>query len=405
MSSMSIANYFPYSRVNIVSQSVSKNDAVCAFITAEPDKRFHPVCSECGQPASGIHSWQRRCIRDLPFGPAQVWLYCNYRKVICPRCNRIRVEDLGLFAPCQRVTKRLARTIHELCRVMTVKDVANHFNLNWKSVKNIDKMFLQEAYGHNNYEGLRILAVDEIAVRKGHRYMTVVIDYETGRVVWMGHGRTYDTLSSFFEAMSQEHRNAIEAVAMDMWKPYIKAVTTHVPNAKIVFDLFHVVSLFNKVIDKVRISEYQQASKENKDIYMGTKYLLLKNLENICKPEEREHLKQLLELNETISTVMILKEELKRTWSYKYRACALASLERWCALARTVQHRDVRKFADLLEKHKDGILNHCLYPIHTSRLEGINNKIKVIKRKAYGFRDEIYFSLKVLQAFSPTPYN
>lgn len=246
MSSLSIANYFPFSRVNIVGQSVSENEATCAFIEAEPDKRFRPICSECGQPAARVHSWEHRHVKDLHLGPAHVWIHCRYRKVLCSHCGRLRVEDLELFKPCQRVTKRLARAIHDMCKVMTVRDVAEHYGLDWKTVKNIDKAFLEEEYGETNYQGLRILAVDEIAVRKGYHYMTVVIDYQIGRVIWMGQGRTEETLGTFFEGMSPEQKLKIEAVAMDMWRPFINAVTSHVPHAKIVFDLFHVVSSFNK---------------------------------------------------------------------------------------------------------------------------------------------------------------
>jgi len=183
----------------------------------------------------------------------------------------------------------------------------------------------------------------------------------------------------------------------------IQPLTEAVPHVKIVFDLYHVVSAFNRIIDKVRNSEKAKASKEHKGVFRGAKYLLLKK--RIAKRQHRQHLKQLLDLNETLTKVMLLRDKLTLIWGYCYRRCAEKALEEWCSLACTVDHPDVSAFAEMLKRHREGILNHCDYPIHTSKLEGINNKIKVIKRDAYGYHDERYFSLKVKQAFDPNPSN
>ena len=398
MSTLSIAAYFPFRRVRITGQSVGA-EADIAMIDVVPDKRFRPVCHDCKAPAGRARQRTLRAIRDLNFASARVWLRCTYRKVWCPQCGRVVVEDLELFDPYQRVTRRLARCIHELCKTMTVSDVARHFGLDWKTVKNIDKTFLEKQYGPTDYQGLRLLAVDEIAVKKGHRYMTVVIDYVTGRVVWMGKGRKKETLDAFFAGMTDEQKQRLEAIAMDMWQPYIASVTEAVPHAKIVFDLFHVVAAFNKVIDKVRISEKNRASKEHKDVFRGAKFLLLKR--RVRKRQHREHLNLLLRLNEALFHVVLLRDKLPRIWGYRYRRCAEKALDEWCGLARAVGHPAVTAFAKMLERHREGILNHCDHPIHTSKLEGINNTIKVIKRQAYGYHDERYFSLKVKQAFDP----
>jgi len=370
-----------------------------AMIEVVPDERFRPVCHACGRPAGRARQRTIRAVRDLKFGPAQVILTCTYRKVWCRDCDQVVVEDLELFDPYRRVTRRLARAIHELCKMMTVSDVARHFDLDWKTVKNIDKEFLEEKYGQTDYRELRILAVDEIAVKKGHQYMTVVIDYLTGRVVWMGKDRTQETLDAFFAGMTQEQRARLEAVAMDMWQPYITSVSQAVPHVKIVYDLYHVVASFNKAIDAVRLSEFRKASKETKDVYRGAKYLLLKR--RIRRKEHRQHLAALLRLNDTLLKMVLLRDQLPRVWGYRYRACARRALEEWCGLARTIGHAAVTSFVRMLERHQEGILNHCDYPIHTSKLEGINNTIKVIKRQAYGYQDERYFTLKVKQAFDP----
>ncbi len=169
---------------------------------------------------------------------------------------------------------------------------------------------------------------------------------------------------------------------MDMWDPYIKAVKECCPQAAIVFDQFHVVKAFVQVIDKVRNIKYKRANKEGKELMNGSKYLLLKNKTNLL-PEERPKLKALLKLNEALTKVYILKDYLKKLWRYRYPKCAESFLEHWCSIAKESTIRPVIAFANTLKKYAYEIINHCKFPIHISRMEGINNKIKVIKRKAY----------------------
>jgi len=397
MSNINITPYFPFCRIRITNQFVyPQGHESCLRVV--PDKRFQPVCHLCGKKTHRVHSWGQRRVRDLNLASTRVYLHCHFRKVFCPACGQIVIEDLELLHPYLRVTKRLALYIHGLCRLMTIKEVADHLDLDWKTVKNIDKFFLEAEYGIPNFDGLRLLAVDEIAVRKGHRYLTVILDYESGRVVWIGQKRKARTLKRFFNLLSKGQKNKLEAIAMDMWDPYIKAVKEKVPHVKIVFDLFHVVNQFSRVIDKVRNSEYRKASKEQKEIFKGAKYLLLKN--TVRRTKDRIQLTELLKLNEVINTVYILKDQLKHIWSYKSRTWATKALDQWCALARSLKNRTVTKFVNTLERYSYGLLNHCDYPLHTSVLEGVNNKIKVIKRKAYGFHDLRYFSLKIFQAFA-----
>ncbi len=399
MSVPTIAPYFPFRRIKIVDQEVT-DEVTKTHIHIESDKRYIPICQECGQKSTGVHSWTQRKIRDLNFASAKTWITCRYRKVFCSHCQGIRVEDLDLFHPYVRVTKRLAKFIYELCGFMTVSEVAQHIGIDWKTVKNIDKLYLERDYGQPNLKGLRILAVDEISIRKGHSYLTVVLDFVTGRVLFVGKNRRAKTLKRFFNQLSIGQRKKIEAVAMDMWNPFIKAVKEKLPHAKIVFDLFHVVANFNRVIDKVRNSEYHKASKDDKHVYKGSKYLLLKNRKNVRRHSHRQQLKELLELNQVINTVMILKEKLKHIWTYRSRSWASKALDQWCALARSLKNRSVNAFIRMLQRYRYGIINHCDYQIHTGKLEGVNNKIKVIKRKAYGYHDLRYFTLKIFQAFS-----
>ena len=400
MSSLSIAAYFPFARSKVVSQTVHLDvEAPGALIRIEPDRRFRPVCRVCGAKGAVHSKGLRRIVRDLSVGPAQTFLQVEYRRVGCARCGKARVEHLDFLDAHKRITRRLAQYVYELCKLMTVQDVAGHLDLDPKTVKAIDKQSLADEFGATDCSGLKILAIDEIALRKGQLgYMTVVLDYQSGRVVWMGEGRSMGTLDAFFAQMTDEQKEGIEAVALDMWEPFINRVRHHCPQAKIVFDLFHLVKAFGEVIDEVRRDEVRKARGPMRKVVKGSRYLLLKNRCNL-RGSQRVHLRDLLTVNERLSAVYQLKDQLKMLYRYKYRAWANRALEQWCQMAAEVDHPQMRRFIARLRSFEYGILNHCTYPIGTSPLEGVNNKIKVIKRKAYGFHDPHYFALKVKQAF------
>ncbi len=231
MSGISISPYFPFRRIKIVKQAVDPA-ATKAVIDVVPDQRFQPVCHLCGNKAPAVHSWTQRAVRDLNLASTQVWLRCDYRKLLCAHCQRISIEELEIFHPYLRVTRRLAAEIHKLCKMMTVTDVARHFQLDWKTVKDIDKQYLEVHYGQPDLNGLRILAVDEISIRKGHSYLSVVLNYETGHVVYVGKERKARTLNRFFNQLKAKQRKSIQAVVMDMWDPYIKAVKKNCPGLR-----------------------------------------------------------------------------------------------------------------------------------------------------------------------------
>ncbi len=300
-------------------------------IKVEPDKRYNPTCHICKRSTKQIHSYNERTVRDLNIFDAKTFLCVIYRAVKCQFCGNV-VEELGIMNPYDRVTKRLANYILELTKFMTVKEVAEHLGLDWKTIKEIHKGYLKGRFCTEDIGYPRILAMDEISLKKRDHYLTVSINWETGRVLWIGEGRKYETLKAFFDSLTAAQRDSIEAIAMDMWDPYIKAVKECCPGASIVFDRFHVVKAFSKVIDRVLNTEYRKANKEGKEVIKGSKYLLLKNKENLLK-EERPKLKSLLELNKAITTVYILKDYLKELWRYKYPKRAENAIEHWCSLA------------------------------------------------------------------------
>jgi transposase len=369
-----------------------------SVITLRHDERFDPICSECGNSVSSIHSSFPRRVLDLCLADAKVELVIPNRKVRCPRCGE-RVERHDFVEPYRRLTKRFERAVEDLVRVTSIRATAEHFGLDWSTVKEIDKRRLQREVGTPNYDGLREIAVDEIAVHKGHRYMTVVLDLALGRVVWVGKGRSADTLGGFFSLLSPEQRGSIEAIAVDMSAAFTEAIREHCPQAAIVYDLFHMVAKYGReVIDRTRIDERKRQTKEGSDVFLGAKYLLLSNRTSL-KLHQRVRLSELLLANESLSTVFILKEQLKHLWTYTSEGWARKALEEWCAMAEESGLKPLIRFAASLRRHAEGIINHCRYKLHTSRIEGVNNKIKVIKRIAYGFRDDDYFILKIKGAF------
>lgn len=403
MSDLSVAAYFPWRRVKVVEQNVNFEPR-SALIRIKPNYRYRARCYACQQPARTVHSHARRFVRDMDFGDCEMWLQIDYRKVWCDHCGGVRVEYLEFVDTHQRVTHRLALYVAGLCRLgLSVTTVAVHLDLDPKTVKAIDKAVLEAEFAETRYDGLRRLAIDEIALKKGHnQYMTVVLDYDTGRVVWMGQGHGVETLDQFFQEMPLETRNQMEAVTIDMWDPYIKAIKHWCPNADIVFDFFHVVRAFNRVIDDIRNEEFRKADRADRQLLKGSKFLFLKNWGNLGR-KQRVQLDEILAMNERLNTLYWLKDLLKHIWSYWRPRWASKVLDQWCDVALQDGHPKLVTFAGRLQRYRDGILSHCRHQMHTSRLEGVNNKIKVIKRVGYGFHDPEYFALKVKQAFPGRP--
>ena len=244
---------------------------------------------------------------------------------------------------------------------------------------------------------MRQIAIDEISIGKGHRYLTVVLDLETGRIVYVGHGKGGDALADFWKRLRRCGAK-IAAVATDMSPAYIDAVTTHLPEAVLVFDRFHVMKLFNDKLSDLR-RELHRAAKEGleKDVLKGTRWLLLKRPENLnVSHNEHQRLEEALRLNAPLATAYYLKEELGEFWEQDDREEAEAFLLDWIHRAESTDIRMLRQFARTLRFHAHGLLAYYDYAISTGPLEGTNNKIKTMKRQAYGYRDHEFFKLKIL---------
>jgi transposase len=360
-----------------------------------------PRCSGCGGVGSQIHDVVERWIRDLPLLDAETWLRVPRRRVECPHCGP-KLEAVTWLAPYDRVTSRLAENVARLCRNLPVLQTARFFHLDWKTVKRIDKGYLQETLGPVDLAGVTVLLMDEFAIRKGHRYATTIVDPYTKRVLWVGHGRSRETLRPFFALLGEEGRQAIRAVVMDMYGAYEEEVRAQCPQAEIVYDLFHMIAKYSReVIVRVRGLEASRlrSGDSTRQLIKSSHWLLLRNKENLSRPQDRVHLRELLAANRALLIVYLLKDGLKHLWDFRYPGAALRAWKNWYGWAVRSRIEPLRRFAKRLKPYLAGILAHCRWRFHTSLLEGINNTIKVIKRRAYGFHDDDYFFLKIRAAF------
>jgi transposase len=280
---------------------------------------------------------------------------------------------------------------------MTIKGVADHLDISWDVIKDIQKRNLKKRYGKIKLKRLEYIAIDEIAVKKGHNYLTVVMDLKSGRVVFVGDGKGAKSLEPFWKRL-RHSRAKIKAVAIDMSPAYISAIETNLPEAEIVFDHFHVVKMFNDQLSQYR--RYLQRTvetKEQKEALKGTRWILLKNPENLDDSKnEKERLNNALELNQPLATAYIMKEKMKLIWFQSDKEMSERLINEWVEEARVSEVWMLEKFAETLNSHKKGILAYYDYRISTGPLEGMNNKIKTMKRQAYGFRDMEFFKLKIL---------
>ena len=367
-------------------------------LAIQPDRPR--CCSGCTRPCRAIHDTELRRVRDLPVFEHRTVIVFPRVRVACPHCGP-KVEWLAWLDPYLRVTRRLGDSVARLCQVASVLHVARHYGLNWKTVKELDRAYLQRRLGPVDLEGLEVIALDEFAIQKGHRYATVIVEPARKRVLWVGRGRGREDVRPFFELLGPERCQRLQAAVMDMNASYELEVRRHCPNAAVVFDLFHVVAKYGReVIDRVRVDRANElrADRPSRRIVKGARWLLLKNRDSL-RPGEDVELDELLAANHALFVVYVLRDALKELWQYRDTERAGRAWRSWYRKALRSGIEPLRRFARLLRPYLPGILAHCRYPLGTNLIEGINNRIKVIKRMAYGFRDDAYFFLKIRAAF------
>lgn len=367
------------------------------------DARMRPVDARTGQ-RGRVNRRLRRRVWDVPMFGHRVALDIEYLEIAIGARER-RVEQLAFVEAGARYTKRLAELISGLCRHMNISAVSRWTGLAWRTVKDMDRSHLQAtlpALHPRDLTGLRVLGVDEVARAKGHDYVTVVYDLDSGALLWVGDGKSADSLSVFLAELSQETANGIQAVAMDMGPAYQAAVKAQLPNATIVFDRFHVMKLYSDVIRKVRKSEFRKADADGKAVIKGSLYLLLGNKQRL-DDSGMARLDELMRANQTLSTVYTLKEQLQALWSAPDETTMKQALNQWCDLARATSILPLHKYAAMLTNHANGICAYARFKLTTARIEAGNVAIGMIRKRARGLLDQEYFKLKIRQTAVPEP--
>jgi transposase len=354
-------------------------------------------CAACGSQEVWRQGVVVRRFHTVPIGGKRVELEARIPRLACLDCGAVRQAVIGFAEPRRTYTKSFERYALELSRYMTIKDVACHLGISWDVIKDIQKKYLHRRFAKPKLKHVKQIAIDEISTGKGHQYVTIVMDLESGAVVHVGQGKGGDALTPFWKRLRASHAK-IEAVATDMSPAYIDAVTTHLRNATLVFDRFHVIKLYNDKLSDLRRAMYRELTDiAKKDVLKGVRWLLLKRPENLDPTrKEPQRLEEALRLNEPLAIAYQLKEELNEIREQDDRETAEALLMDWIVYAESTGIRMLQKFAKTLRFHAFGILAWYDYPISTGPLEGTNNKIKTMKRQAYGFRDAEFLMLKIL---------
>ncbi len=375
------------------------------LLRLEATKEQMPICSYCHHEAPLIHEYTTRRVTECTILGYFVDLEIIVRRVECEHCHKKCMEYIDWIPRYQRHTERLHKHIEHRTEEETVAYAAQETNLSWDTVKKIDKDKLERRFGEFKWDGSHRLAVDEFAIHRHHKYATVVFSLDTKRVLWVGPGRSRKTLASFFALLTEEQKADIKAVAMDQSTAFDLEVKKQCPHAVVVYDLFHVLSNYGrKVIDRVRVDAANKLKHipDLRKVVKGSRYLLYKRPEELS---EHEHTKlaDLAKLNSPLLKCYLMGDELRHLWGLGTRPQAIALVLDWIYRAAHSRIKPLVAFAQNLRNYIDGIVASCQYEINTSVLEGVNNRIKQIKRRAYGFHDDYYFYLKVKAAFPGLP--
>jgi transposase len=378
------------------------HQGAASFVIEQPREKYR--CSDCGSAAVHAQGHNERYFRSLPIGGKPTFLLLKAARVLCLRCELVRQVKIPFADPRRTYTHAFERYALELSSFGTIQDVARHLGVSWDIVKDIQKRNLTKKYQKPKLKNLKEIAIDELAIGKGHRYVTLVLDLRSGAVVFVGDGKGTEALVPFWKRLRAAHAK-VRAVATDMSNAYIRAVREHLPRAIHVFDHFHVIKLYNDKLSAFRRELYRELTDVHaRKLLKGTLWLLLKNPENLDdERNEAERLAAALDLNTPLTIAYYMKDELRQIWQQANKAAARRVLDDWIRRAEASEIGMLKRFAATLRQHRDGILAYYDCRISTGPLEGVNTKIQAMKRQAFGFRDPEFFKLKIL-ALHKTKY-
>lgn len=360
-----------------------------------------PRCSVCRRKCSGYDTRRERCWRYVRLWGVRVNLHYRPRRVDCPRCGQV-MEEMPWSCGKSPLSLQLVVFLAQLARLLPWQDVSRLTGEQWNTVRAAVRLAVDYGLAHRDTSGIFVVGVDEISRRKGQTYQTNVYDLQGKRLVWTGAGRNQETLMRFFEEWGPERCKHITAICCDMWDPYINIIKKYAPAATLVFDKFHIVQHLCQAIDKVRKEEVREKELSNPEVLAGTKYIWLKNPENLTD-KQRIRLGELEKLNLKINRAYLLKEAFKRFWDYSYPACAEKYLDEWCRMAMHSRLKPLQKFVKMVQVHRPNIMTHFRYQITNAVTEGLNRKAKVISTKAYGFRTSETYGLALMHVMGDLP--
>jgi transposase len=290
------------------------------------------------------------------------------------------------------------------CRQASIRDVAKELKLTWDTVKSLEMQYMRAQVERAGTPGPAAIGVDEIAVRKGHNYRIVVSDLVRKRPIWFGgDGRSEASMAQFYAWLGPTKTSKIRLIVMDMWEPFRNVARDKAPQAAILFDKFHIIRHLGEALDKVRKAEYARLAGNDRRFIKGQKYTLLSRHENLTLDGKRS-LTLLLAANKRLNTAYVLKEAFGQLWDYRREGWARRFFENWRAGLKWQRLKPYERFADMIERHWDGIAAYCKpeNKVSLGFVEGLNNKIRVFQRRAYGLKDEEYLRLKVLSCMLPS---
>ena len=281
---------------------------------------------------------------------------------------------------------------------MTIQDVARDLKLDWHTVKALDKEYMEKQLLRNPVAAPRVIGIDEISIKKGHSYRIVVSDLERHRPIWFGgKDRSEESLDRFYKDIGEKKSKKIQLAVMDMWKAFEKSTKKNAKQSAILYDKFHVIRHLGEALDTIRKTEYARLSGKDRSYIKGQKYTLLSNKENLTL-DGRRALKKLFAANKRLNAAYLLKESFGQLWSYQTEGWARKFFDNWKQSLKWQKLKPYEKFSEMIERHWEGIAAYSKpeNKVSLGFVEGLNNKIRVIQRRAYGLRDEEYLRLKIL---------
>jgi len=352
-------------------------------------------CPVCKRRSSNIKDKRFRKVRDLDIVGTRAYIEFEECRIICS-CGYVGVESISFVRKHSRCTKRLEQRVAVFCKIMNIKDTAKEFNLDWMTVKRIDKENARKSIIDLKYARPKRVGVDEVAYEKGQKYLTIVRDVDRRCVIWVGLGRKEQTLDSFFIRLGERKSRKISVAVIDMWDPYIASILKHT-NADIVFDRFHIAKKINESLDKVRRKEFAKADKRERKNMLHKRFLILSRQKRL-NDEKKESLMDLLAINRKLYSAYLLKEQIFDVFDEKNIHTASTRIEKWI---KNVVDSGIEQYLPViktLKRYMYGVINYFKHGLTNAASEGFNNKINIIKRRAYGFRDLEYFMLKIYQS-------